>query len=127
MTASPRILATTVPERRVPPLGGFSPTFLGLEIRRLLRNRRPMVFTLIMPPAFFLLFGGLSQNYQHQSVGHGNVSAYLMISFAAPGGSVGPHFDNYDVFLLQAEGQRRWKIGQMCEADSKLLAHADLR
>ncbi|MDH1056378.1 cupin domain-containing protein [Aquipseudomonas alcaligenes] len=51
----------------------------------------------------------------------------LMISFAAPGGSVGPHFDNYDVFLLQAEGQRRWKIGQMCEADSKLLAHADLR
>ena len=51
----------------------------------------------------------------------------LMISFAAPGGSVGPHFDNYDVFLLQAEGQRRWKIGQMCEADSKLLQHADLR
>ena len=45
----------------------------------------------------------------------------------ATGGSVGPHFDNYDVFLLQAEGQRRWKIGQMCDADSKLLAHADLR
>ena len=51
----------------------------------------------------------------------------LMISFAAPGGSVGPHFDNYDVFLLQAEGQRRWKIGQMCDADSPLLQHADLR
>lgn len=51
----------------------------------------------------------------------------LMISFAAPGGSVGPHFDNYDVFLLQAEGERRWKIGQMCDADSKLLQHADLR
>ena len=51
----------------------------------------------------------------------------LMISFAAPGGGVGPHFDNYDVFLLQAEGQRRWKIGQMCDADSKLLQHADLR
>ena len=51
----------------------------------------------------------------------------LMISFAAPGGSVGPHFDNYDVFLLQAEGQRRWKIGQMCDADSTLLVHADLR
>ncbi len=51
----------------------------------------------------------------------------LMISFAAPGGSVGPHFDNYDVFLLQAEGQRRWKIGQVCDADSPLLQHADLR
>jgi len=34
----------------------------------------------------------------------------LMISFAAPGGSVGPHVDQYDVFLLQAEGRRRWQI-----------------
>ena len=51
----------------------------------------------------------------------------VMISFAAPGGSVGPHYDNYDVFLLQAHGQRRWKIGQMCDADSPILEHADLR
>ncbi|AYC33109.1 cupin domain-containing protein [Pseudomonas cavernae] len=51
----------------------------------------------------------------------------VMISFAAPGGSVGPHFDNYDVFLLQAQGQRRWKIGQTCDSDSELLEHADLR
>ncbi|GGY52812.1 hypothetical protein GCM10007387_38940 [Pseudoduganella albidiflava] len=35
----------------------------------------------------------------------------LMVSFATDGGGVGPHFDSYDVFLLQAEGQRRWKIG----------------
>ncbi|TDF86346.1 cupin domain-containing protein [Pseudomonas sp. H9] len=51
----------------------------------------------------------------------------VMISFAAPGGSVGPHFDNYDVFLLQGEGKRNWKIGQMCDSDSPLLEHADLR
>ncbi|MBL0950075.1 MAG: cupin domain-containing protein [Pseudomonas sp.] len=51
----------------------------------------------------------------------------LMISFAAPGGGVGPHFDNYDVFLLQAHGHRRWQIGQMCDADSPLLHHADLK
>lgn len=51
----------------------------------------------------------------------------LMISFAAPGGGVGPHFDNYDVFLLQAHGHRRWQIGQMCDADSPLLPHADLK
>lgn len=51
----------------------------------------------------------------------------VMISFAAPGGSVGPHFDNYDVFLLQAQGKRNWKIGQMCNAESPLLQHADLR
>lgn len=51
----------------------------------------------------------------------------LMISFAAPGGSVGPHFDNYDVFLLQTEGRRRWKTGQLCDSDSPLLDHPDLR
>ena len=51
----------------------------------------------------------------------------LMISFAAPGGGVGPHFDNYDVFQLQAHGHRRWQIGQMCDADSPLLPHADLK
>ena len=36
----------------------------------------------------------------------------LMISFATPGGGVGPHFDSYDVFLLQASGRRRWKISK---------------
>ena len=35
----------------------------------------------------------------------------LMISYASTGGGVGPHFDSYDVFLLQASGQRRWRIG----------------
>jgi 50S ribosomal protein L16 3-hydroxylase len=34
----------------------------------------------------------------------------VMISFAAPGGSVGAHVDQYDVFLLQAQGHRRWQI-----------------
>ncbi|MCP9338854.1 ribosomal protein uL16 3-hydroxylase [Stutzerimonas xanthomarina] len=51
----------------------------------------------------------------------------IMVSFAAPGGGVGPHFDNYDVFLLQAHGQRRWRIGQMCDSESAMLKHADLR
>ena len=36
----------------------------------------------------------------------------LMISYATDGGGVGPHFDSYDVFLLQAHGRRRWKIGR---------------
>ena len=51
----------------------------------------------------------------------------VMVSFAAPGGGVGPHYDNYDVFLLQAHGQRRWRVGQMCDSDSPVLPHADLR
>lgn len=36
----------------------------------------------------------------------------LMISFATDGGGVGPHFDSYDVFLLQAQGTRRWHFGR---------------
>jgi 50S ribosomal protein L16 3-hydroxylase len=36
----------------------------------------------------------------------------LMISYATDRGGVGPHFDSYDVFLLQAQGQRRWRIGR---------------
>ena len=51
----------------------------------------------------------------------------VMISYAAPGGGVGPHFDNYDVFLLQGHGRRRWRLGQMCDSESPLLEHADLR
>ncbi|MBV8626400.1 MAG: cupin domain-containing protein, partial [Paraburkholderia sp.] len=35
----------------------------------------------------------------------------LMISYASDGGGVGPHFDSYDVFLLQVHGKRRWRIG----------------
>jgi ABC-2 type transport system permease protein len=42
--------------RTVPPLGGFNLTFLYLEIRRLVRNRRTVIFTLIVPVAFFFLF-----------------------------------------------------------------------
>jgi 50S ribosomal protein L16 3-hydroxylase len=34
----------------------------------------------------------------------------VMVSYAVPGGGVGPHFDSYDVFLLQGEGRRRWSI-----------------
>lgn len=41
----------------------------------------------------------------------------LMISYAATGGSVGPHVDQYDVFLLQAQGRRRWQISSSFEPD----------
>ncbi len=43
----------------------------------------------------------------------------LMISWAAEGGGVGPHFDSYDVFLIQVAGKRRWRIGQMPDAKLK--------
>ncbi|ASP40004.1 cupin [Bacterioplanes sanyensis] len=51
----------------------------------------------------------------------------LMISYAADGGSVGPHYDQYDVFLLQAEGQREWRIGQHCDSTSACLKGSAIR
>jgi 50S ribosomal protein L16 3-hydroxylase len=53
----------------------------------------------------------------------------LMISYATDGGGVGPHFDSYDVFLLQVHGQRRWCIGRQKDLSLqpdmplKILAH----
>jgi len=46
----------------------------------------------------------------------------LMISYATDGGGVGPHFDSYDVFLLQAQGRRRWRIS----AQEDLTLHEGL-
>ena len=40
----------------------------------------------------------------------------LMMSYATDGGGVGPHFDSYDVFLLQVQGKRKWRIGRMKNA-----------
>src|SRR5690554_6799721 len=51
----------------------------------------------------------------------------LMISYAVNGGSVGPHYDQYDVFLLQAEGQREWRIGQMCSEQSAIVKGPKIR
>ncbi len=41
----------------------------------------------------------------------------LMVSYAVPGGGVGPHFDSYDVFLLQGPGRRRWRISAQTDLD----------
>lgn len=51
----------------------------------------------------------------------------LMISYAAPGGSVGPHVDQYDVFLLQAHGRRRWQVSTAPMGHDNFLPDLDLR
>ena len=51
----------------------------------------------------------------------------LMISYAPEGGSVGPHIDRYDVFLLQAQGQRRWQIGTTPVEDENFFEGLDIR
>lgn len=49
----------------------------------------------------------------------------LMISYASDGGGVGPHLDSYDVFLLQVQGRRRWRIGRA--RDQRLVAGLPLK
>ncbi len=49
----------------------------------------------------------------------------LMVSYAVEGGGVGPHFDHYDVFLIQGLGKRRWQIGD--QSDRSLLPDAPLK
>ncbi|WP_339897091.1 cupin domain-containing protein [uncultured Gilvimarinus sp.] len=50
----------------------------------------------------------------------------VMVSYAPTGGSVGPHFDYYDVFLVQGAGCREWQIGQHCDSHSERLAGTEL-
>ena len=51
----------------------------------------------------------------------------VMVSFASEGGGVGPHFDHYDVFLVQGMGSRRWQTGARCDVSSPLAENSDLR
>ena len=44
----------------------------------------------------------------------------IMVSYAPPGGSVGPHFDAYDVFLVQLHGKRHWQLGGFTQPDTPL-------
>lgn len=82
-------MSTTVIDpttRRVPPLGGFNLTVLRIELTRMLRNRRTIVFTFVFPAALFLAIG--SGSGTNQSVGHGNVAAYIMVSMALYGAAL---------------------------------------
>ena len=83
-------------------------------------------------PGWTLLVQGVDL---HQELAHALVQAFrfvpdcrlddLMISYATDGGGVGPHFDSYDVFLLQVQGSRRWRIGR--QKDLSLQADVPLK
>lgn len=51
----------------------------------------------------------------------------IMVSYAPQGGSVGKHFDFYDVFLVQGHGHRRWQLGQMCDESTEFVAGQPLK
>ena len=51
----------------------------------------------------------------------------IMVSYAPKGGSVGKHYDDYDVFLAQGFGQRRWQLGQFCHENTEFIADEPIR
>lgn len=93
-------------DRKRPAFGAFSPAIVGLEIRRLMRNRRTMIFTLIAPVIFFLIFG-LNDTYANQRVGQGNVSAFIMISMALYGAVLSTTSGGAMVSIERASGWSR--------------------
>jgi ABC-2 type transport system permease protein len=95
--------------RNVPAMGGFNFTVLKLEVRRLLRNRRTVIFAMVIPAVFFLLFG-LNKAYALQSAGpgsHGNVSAFIMISMALYGAVLATTSGGAMVSIERAAGWSR--------------------
>lgn len=92
--------------RRVPTFGAFNLTALRLEIRRLLRNRRTVIFTIVLPVVFFLIFG-LNAEYADQDAGNGNVSAFVMISMALYGAVLATTSGGSMVAIERAAGWSR--------------------
>jgi ABC-2 type transport system permease protein len=99
-------LATDIAGRRVPGLGGFNLTVLKLDVRRLTRNRRTVIISVALPIVFFLLFG-LNQGYDKLRAGHGNVSAFVMISLALYGAVLATTFGGAMVSIERSQGWSR--------------------
>jgi ABC-2 type transport system permease protein len=97
----------TVPlaERQAPPLGGFNLTFLSIEVRRLLRNRRTVVVTLVMPVVLFLLFR--ANRWSGALAGIGFTAAATMIGIAVYGAMLAATSGGAMVSIERAQGWSR--------------------
>jgi ABC-2 type transport system permease protein len=106
MSSTPSAIEADLATRRTPALGGFNLTALKLEIRRLTRNRRTVIISLVVPVVFFLLFGN-GKNYDTIRDGHGNVAAFVMISLALYGAVLATTFGGAMVSLERSQGWSR--------------------
>jgi ABC-2 type transport system permease protein len=99
-------MTVLTPTRSLPKLGGFSGGMIALELRRMMRNKRTVVFTLIMPAVFFLLFG-TSASYKTERVGGGNLTGYVLISMAVYGAMLATTSGGAMVSIERAAGWSR--------------------
>ena len=98
--------SATSPVRILPRFGGFTAGMIKLELRRMLRNRRTVIFTLVLPAVFFLLFGTNSSS-RTQSAGDGNVTGYIMVSMAVYGAMLATTSGGAMVSIERAAGWSR--------------------
>ncbi len=99
-------IASDVATRRAPALGGFNLTVLRLEVRRLTRNPRTVIIAVVAPVLFFLLFG-LNRSYDAIKYGHGNLSAFVMVSVALYGAVLATTFGGAMVSIERSQGWSR--------------------
>jgi len=97
---------TVLAERSLPRFGGFNLGMIKLELRRMSRNKRTVIFTLILPAVFFLLFGTNSSS-KHETVGGGNVTGYIMVSMAVYGAMLATTSGGAMVSIERAAGWSR--------------------
>jgi ABC-2 type transport system permease protein len=84
-----------------------NPAYLGLELRRLVRNRRTLIFSLLMPPVFFLIFG-TNAEYRTMAAGpDANVTAYIAVSMALYGAMLAAVSGGASVSVERAQGWTR--------------------
>ncbi|GAA1955566.1 ABC transporter permease [Microbacterium deminutum] len=98
-------------DRRVPPFGGFTLTYLGIELKRKLRNRRTVIFTIAFPVLMYILIGlplrdqPLTQTPISQ--GGPSVAAYIMVSMAMYGAMMSATQTGAAVGVERAQGWSR--------------------
>jgi ABC-2 type transport system permease protein len=97
--------AAALAERQAPPLGGFNLTFLSIEIRRLLRNRRTVMVTLVVPVVLFLLFKANRRAGALDGVGF--TAAATMIGIAVYGAMLAATSGGAMVSIERAQGWSR--------------------
>ncbi|MBA4021429.1 MAG: ABC transporter [Gordonia sp.] len=100
-------LTTTPTARsRTRVLRGFSTTYVRLDLRRVMRNRRAMIFTLAVPTLMYLIFGATA-DYGSDKIGSANTAAYVMIHMAIYGAILATTTTAASVALEQQAGWTR--------------------
>jgi hypothetical protein len=92
--------------RALPRFGGFTLGMIRLELRRMVRNKRTVIITLVMPPVLFLLFG-TGSSARSQSAGAGNVTGYILVSMAVYGAMLATTSGGAMVSVERAAGWSR--------------------